>query len=46
MQVNLSSSALRTPGFSSQMNAADFYFQESKINLFGDIFYKKAGEKT
>lgn len=27
-------------------NGADFYFQESKIHLFGDIFYKKQGEKT
>lgn len=45
MSVSLDNNAFRelnVPRYSHE----DFYFQNSKVNLFGDIFYKKAFNKT
>ena len=46
LNVSLDPSMMRQSSYNSSLNAADFYFQQSKLNLFGDIFYKKAGDKT
>ena len=37
---------LRDSPHMSSFNSADFFFQHAKVALFGDIFYKKIGEKT
>lgn len=46
MSISLDSSYFRNSASAGKFGADDFYFQESKVNLFGDIFYKKQGDKT
>ncbi len=46
MSLSLDSSIYRNSYSNNKYSADDFYFQESKISLFGDIFYKKGGDKT
>lgn len=45
MSISLDSSMFRHSS-NSKYGADDFYFQESKLSLFGDIFYKKQGDRT
>lgn len=47
MSISLDNNLFREQGI-TKYSHEDFYFQNSKITLFGDIFYKKlqGGTKT
>lgn len=45
MSVSLDNNSFRELNI-QKYSHEDFYYQNSKINLFGDIFYKKALSKT